>query len=329
MNRGRTAEVVGPRYLLRVITCVSARRTIVALALASMAVSIAGCSASSTDDGTESSPTDAVSSTTSAAASTAATAATAAVSPTTTSTTSSAQIPLPPIAAQADYQLGGAYTPPSGVRIVSRDSSASPVHGIYNICYINAFQAQPDATDWWRRQHPGLLLHGTDGALVIDQDWSEALLDVSTDAKRAQLAAVEYGWIDSCAAKGFQAIEADNLDSYTRSDGLLTTDENAAFATLLAARAHHDGMALAQKNTTDLLPRHSQIGFDFAVAEQCGVYGECDEYAAAYADHVLDVEYTDAGLAAACKGWSGRISIVERDLDVSTQGTDGYVYRTC
>jgi hypothetical protein len=88
-------------------------------------------------------------------------------------------------------------------------------------------------------------------------------------------------------------------------------------------------MAIAQKNTTDLLPRHSQIGFDFAVAEECGVYGECGEYAATYADHVLDVEYTDAGLAAACKGWSGRISIVERDLDVSAQGTDGYVYKTC
>jgi hypothetical protein len=316
---------------LRVITSLSARHTIVALALASMAFSIAGCASSSTDDGTDSSPTDAVSDATSAAASTAAatTGTTAAVSATTASTTSSAQIPLPPVAAQADYQLGGAYTPPSGVRIVSRDSSASPVHGIYNICYINAFQAQPDATDWWQRQHPNLLLHGTDGALVIDQNWSEALLDVSAAAKRAQLAAVEYGWIDSCAAKGFQAIEADNLDSYTRSDGLLTADENTAFATLLAARAHHDGMAIAQKNTTDLLPRHSQIGFDFAVAEECGVYGECGEYAATYADHVLDVEYTDAGLAAACKGWSGRISIVERDLDVSAQGTDGYVYKTC
>jgi hypothetical protein len=325
VNRGPTAEVVGPRYLFRVIICLSARHTIVALALASMAVSIAGCTSSSADDGTDSSPTDAVSGATSAAAVTAA----SAVSPTPASTTASARIPLPPIAAQADYQLGGAYTPPSGVRIVSRDSSASPVHGIYNICYINAFQAQPDATDWWRQQHPGLLLHGTDGALVIDQDWSEALLDVSNDAKRAELATVEYGWIDSCAGKGFQAIEADNLDSYTRSDGLLTADENAAFATLLAARAHHDGMAIAQKNSTDLLPRHGQIGFDFAVAEQCGVYGECDGYAAAYADHVLDVEYTDAGLAAACKGWSGRISIVERDLDVSAQGTDGYVYKTC
>ena len=215
------------------------------------------------------------------------------------------------------------------MRIVSRDSSAAPVHGIYNICYINAFQAQPDATDWWQQQHPSVLLHGTDGALVIDQNWSEALLDVSTDAKRALLAAVEYGWIDSCAAKGFQAIEADNLDSYTRSDGLLTADENTAFATLLAARAHHDGMAIAQKNTTDLLPRHGHIGFDFAVAEECGVYGECGEYAAAYADRVLDIEYTDAGLTAACKGWSGRISIVERDLDVSAQGTGGYVYKTC
>ena len=113
MIRGPTAEVVGPRYLLRVITSLSARHTIVALALASVAFSIAGCSSPSTDDGTEPSPTDAVSDATSAAASTAAApaGATAAVSAASASTTSSAQIPLPPVAAQADYQLGGAYTP--------------------------------------------------------------------------------------------------------------------------------------------------------------------------------------------------------------------------
>jgi hypothetical protein len=238
-------------------------------------------------------------------------------------------IPLPPLAAGFDYQLGGAYPPPAGVEIVSRDSGASPAPGVYNVCYINAFQAQPDATDWWRANHADLLLRSKDGSLVIDKNWNEALLDVSTDAKRAALARIEDGWIDACAKKGFQAVEPDNLDSYSRSDGQLTMDENVAFAGVLARRAHEDGVAIAQKNAAELLDRRRQIGFDFAVVEQCGTYDECGQYAAAYADRVLDIEYDDDGLSAACGAWRGKLSIVERDLDVSPPDSSAYVYQTC
>jgi hypothetical protein len=299
----------------------------VAIAILATACSSSG-SDPSADDSAAPDPTVTTVTTASAAPSSAAAASpsSAAASASSTPTT---RITLPPVAAKFDYQLGGAYTPPAGVKIVSRDSSASPVPGIYNVCYINAFQAQPDATDWWQSNHPDLLLRSSGGSLVIDQNWGEALLDVSTGAKQAELAQIEYGWIDSCAKKGFQAIEPDNLDSYSRSNGLLTMDENAAFATLLARHAHTDGLAIGQKNTTDLLSRHQQIGFDFAVSEQCGTYDECDQYAAAYADHVLDIEYDDDGLSSACDAWAGKISIVERDNDVSPQGDSAYVYKTC
>jgi hypothetical protein len=238
-------------------------------------------------------------------------------------------VTLPPTGAKWDYQIGGAYAPPSGVRIVSRDSSASPASGLYNICYINAFQAQPDATGWWRANHPDLLLKTASGAPVIDQNWNEQLLDVSTDAKRAAIAQVVGGWIDGCAAKGFQAVEPDNLDSYSRSQGLLTADEDVALATQLARLAHAKGLAIAQKNTTEFLPRAHQIGFDFAVTEQCGSYGECGGYASTFADHVVDVEYDDNGFTNACHGYGGKIAIVLRDLDVSPAGGSSYVYKTC
>jgi hypothetical protein len=228
-----------------------------------------------------------------------------------------------------DYQKVCAYPPPPGVGIVSRDRTAAPAPGKYSICYVNAFQAQPDAVDWWRQNHPGLLLHAADGSLVVDQGWNEPLLDVSTAAKRSQLAAIEDAWIDGCAHSGFQAVEADNLDSYSRSNGLLTLDEDAAFATVLAARAHQDGLAFGQKNTTELLGRAHGIGFDFAVAEQCGQYGECGQYADTYANHVVDVEYDDQGFTAACQGWGKRIAVVRRDQDVSAAGSSGYVYRSC
>lgn len=235
----------------------------------------------------------------------------------------------PPTGVPWDYQIGGAYPPPPGVGIVSRDRTASPAPGVYTICYVNTFQAQPDAVDWWQHNHPDLLLHAADGSLVVDQDWNEPLLDVSTAAKRAQLAAVEDAWIDGCAHSRFQAVEADNLDSYHRSNGLLTLDDDAAFATMLASRAHLDGLAFGQKNTTELLGRARQIGFDFAVAEQCGQYGECGQYAAAFANHVVDVEYDDQGFAAACQGWGKRIAVVRRDQGVSAAGSTGYVYKSC
>ncbi|MEY9855408.1 hypothetical protein ABH935_001012 [Catenulispora sp. GAS73] len=239
------------------------------------------------------------------------------------------QVVPPPIGAKFDYQLGGAYPVPAGVQVVSRDSTASPAAGVYSICYINAFQAQPGTASWWQANHPDLLLTDADGAPVIDKDWNEQLLDVSTDAKRAALAKVEYAWIDACAAKGFQATEGDNLDSYQRSNGRLDASQAVAFATLLAQHAHADGLAVGQKNTTELLDRRRQIGFDFAVAEQCGATGECDQYATAYAGRVLDIEYDDAGFAKACQGSKSGMSVVRRDRDVSPAGSPKYVYRQC
>lgn len=236
---------------------------------------------------------------------------------------------MPPSGVKWDYQIGGAYTPPAGVGIVSRDRSAAPAPGLYNICYVNAFQAQPDATDWWRANHPDLLLKTAAGAPVIDENWNEQLLDVSTDAKRAALAKIVGGWFDDCRAKGFQAVEPDNLDSYSRSQGLLTADQDAAMATELARAAHAAGLAVAQKNTTEFLPRAKTIGFDFAVTEQCGDYDECGKYAAVYGSKVVDVEYDDKGFSAACRAYAGRIAIVRRDLDVSAAGGSSYVDKSC
>lgn len=107
----------------------------------------------------------------------------------------------PPAHAGFDYQIGGAYTPPAGVEVVSRDHTAAPAPGLYNICYVNAFQAQPGELSTWRARDPGLLLRDEDGGLVVDDEWDEALLDTSTAAKREALAEVVGGWIDDCAER--------------------------------------------------------------------------------------------------------------------------------
>ncbi|MFF2846240.1 endo alpha-1,4 polygalactosaminidase [Streptomyces sp. NPDC058001] len=242
------------------------------------------------------------------------------------SASGTASVSLPPVHAGFDYQIGGAYTPPSGVKVVSRDHEASPAAGLYNICYVNAFQAQPGAEADWDAD---LLLRDAKGKVVYDGDWGEALLDLRTADKRQRVAAKVGGWIDSCAAKGFQAVEPDNYDSYDRSKGLLTKAQAKSYITLLSARAHDKGLAIAQKNAAELAGAHAQTGLDFAVAEECGTWDECDMYTAAYGDHVVVIEYTNKGLAAACSGWGDRLSVVQRDLDVSPAGSAGYVRRTC
>ncbi|MEV0254487.1 endo alpha-1,4 polygalactosaminidase [Streptomyces sp. NPDC050732] len=237
----------------------------------------------------------------------------------------------PPVDAAFDYQLGGPYAPPPKVRAVSRDRTADPVPGRYNICYVNAFQAQPgkEAARWWQREHGSLLLRDEGGRKVVDEDWQEPLLDISTEKKRAALAEIVGSWIDGCAKAGFDAVEPDNLDSYERSDGLLTTDDAAAFARLLAQRAHRQGLAIAQKNTTDLLDRRERIGFDFAVTEECARYKECQDFASAYDGKVFDIEYVTKDFDTACRTWGEKLSVTLRDRDVLAAGEDGYVYRHC
>jgi Glycoside-hydrolase family GH114 len=237
------------------------------------------------------------------------------------------RVVLPDAGAAFDYQIGAPYPPAPDVRVLSRDRSAEPAAGRYTICYVNAFQAQPDELTWWKHTHPRLLLRGDDGAPVVDRSWNEVLLDVSTPAVRAELASVVDSWVDGCARRGFQAVEPDNLDSYERSEGRLTPSGNAAFARTLVRHAHAAGLAVAQKNTAGLLPERQSIGFDFAVTEECGRYGECGRYAAAYAGRVFDVEYETRGLTAACRG--AAVSVVLRDRDVRPPGTRGHLHRTC
>lgn len=245
------------------------------------------------------------------------------------------RVRLPPAAGVFDYQLGGAYPPAAAVRIVDRDRHDSPARGRYSICYVNAFQTQPEERRWWLRRHPGLLLR-VRGRLVPDPGWpGEYLLDTGTAAKRAALARIVGGWIAGCARKGFQAVEPDNLDSWTRAGvhRALTGADNLAYARLLVRRAHALGLAVAQKNAVEVSSvGHRSVGFDFAIAEECSVYGECAGYTRVYGRHVLEVEYTDTPLAAftrACARRGGRISIIRRDRDVVPRGAAGYYYRYC
>jgi hypothetical protein len=97
---------------------------------------------------------------------------------------------------------------------------------------------------------------------------------------------------------------------------------------LLAGVAHEHGLAIAQKNSSELLDRVTQLGTDFAVAEECNRYDECGDYKAAYGDLVFVIEYRQQDFQKGCQNFP-ELSIVLRDLDVSSPGSASYVYQGC
>ena len=234
-----------------------------------------------------------------------------------------AAVPAYPANGTFDYQIGGAYTPAPGVTIVDRDRTSTPVAGKYNVCYVNAFQSQPGESAAWG----SLLLRTSSGSLVEDPGWPGEYV---VDTRQASAVAAFVGsWVRGCAAKGFQAVELDNLDSDTRSGGLLTPANNLDVFRRLVSIGHAAGVAVAQKNTVDLSAQAKAAGADFAVAEDCQVYAECGGYAAVYGTSWVEIEYTSSAYSAACAARGATTSVILRDLQVVPAGSSGYVYSSC
>lgn len=229
----------------------------------------------------------------------------------------------PPHGAVLDYQIGGSHEHPelaAQLGVVVRDRAEAPLPGAYNVCYVNAFQTQPEEHRWWQRPVRRDLVLRVDGTPVVDDGWGEWLLDIRTAVKRERLARIVGRWAADCVAAGYDALEPDNLDSFLRGDGRLRPRHARKYARLLADRAHGLGLAVAQKNWAELGERGPRLGFDFAVAEECGQWRECGSYARAYDDRVLVVEYRRRGLERACGRWAGRLSVVLRDRAVTSGG---------
>lgn len=239
---------------------------------------------------------------------------------------------LPPTLAQWDYQLGGSYPPPAGTRVLIRDRSDAPDRSVdYNACYINGFQTQPDERSFWEDgSRQDLLLRDASGNPVGDPQWQgEYILDIRTAAKRRRLAAIVGQWIDGCAAKGFDAVDIDNLDTYARFPAYINQSAAKSYMTLLAAIAHARGLAISHKNAPALLAGLLKAGItDFVVNESCNEFDECQLFLK-YGKPVLNVEYKEGSFSTGCAKYKTRMAIVRRDQNLQPVGSSGYVYKTC
>lgn len=225
-----------------------------------------------------------------------------------------------PTGTDVDYQLGGSADVPDHVGIVVRDRTARPLAGKYNVCYVNGFQTQPGQRAFWRRHWRLVLQDG--GKPVTDEAWGEWLLDVRTPAKRKALARIVGGWAQGCADDGFDAVEYDNLDSFTRSHHLVSRRQAIAYAALLVDAAHDAGLEAGQKNLAGF--DGTTIGYDFAVAEECGRYRECSAYTEVYGDRVLSIEYRRRDFRWTCRHFGDALAVELRDRDLTPEGVHAW-----
>lgn len=157
------------------------------------------------------------------------------------------------------------------------------------VCYLDAGSWEdfrPDAADFPKG--------------IIGKDYEGWPGEKWLDIRRIDLlASILRARMDLCQAKGFDAVEPDNLDGYQNETGFpLTAGDQLEFNRWMAKEAHARGLAIALKNDADqasvLLP-----DFDFALTEDCFDQGWCELMLPflQQGKPVLDAEYTDTGIA--------------------------------
>jgi hypothetical protein len=173
------------------------------------------------------------------------------------------------------------------------DTPASVVDALHAqgrkvVCYISVGSWEnwrPDAN-----QFPPQVI-GADYAGWPGEKWLDIRrLDLLAPILRARF--------DQCRAKGFDALEPDNIDGYTNHTGFpLTAQDQLNYNVWLANEAHARGLSIGLKNDADqaaeLLPY-----FDWALTEDCFDQGWCDQVTPFIASGkaVFAAEYTDTGL---------------------------------
>lgn len=153
------------------------------------------------------------------------------------------------------------------------------------ICYISVGSWEDWRPD--KDQFPAEIL-GKD----YDGWKGERWLDIRQIDK---LAPILLARLDLCQAKGFDALEPDNMEIYTNDTGFpLTYADQLKFALWLADEAHKRGLAIGQKNAADQVKELVNI-YDFAITEDYFYYNETDKmlpYIEA-GKPVFAAEYTD------------------------------------
>jgi hypothetical protein len=195
------------------------------------------------------------------------------------------------------WQLTGAINTSYNVTVYDLDLFETPVETIQSLhgagrkvlCYFSA-----GSSENWRSDYSRFLV--ADKGNKVDGWAGERWLDTRSENVRAIMRAR----LDMAVNKACDGVEPDNVDAYANLPGFpLTVDTQLEYDRFLAQEAHARHLAVALKNTGDLL---GELGtdFDLAVNEQCHQYDECGAYQTFIASGkpVFNAEYADRYLGA-------------------------------
>ena len=121
----------------------------------------------------------------------------------------------------------------------------------------------------------------------------------------ALLAPILRARFDLCKARGFDAVEPDNMEIHSNGSGFpITYEDQLKYALWLADEAHQRGLAIGIKNAADQV-KDLVDHFDFAITEDYFFYGMQEKMLPCIeaGKPVFAAEYDDTGVdfAAACK----------------------------
>ena len=172
----------------------------------------------------------------------------------------------------------------NGIDVVSELHEA----GKKVICYISAGsweEWRPDAGDF-PASVVGNAYDGWEG---------ERWLDIR---KIDELAPIMEARLDLCQARGFDAVEPDNIDGYTNETGFpITYEDQLEYNIWLAGEAHERGLSIGLKNDS-VQALELVVHFDWAITEDCFAEGWCEEMSVfiSAGKAVFAAEYTDTGI---------------------------------
>ena len=207
-------------------------------------------------------------------------------------------------------------TVPARVGIVVRDRKARPAPDRYNVCYVNGFQTQPDERRLWKR-HPRLILR-KNGRRVVDSAWGEWLLDIRTSRKRQRLLAIMRPWVR--AVRRVVSTPSSSTTSTPSRAAVRCSPESRALPTPGCSSGPRTARGSRPVRRTWPGFDGRRVGYDFAVAEECGRYRECASYVAHYGRRVLSIEYRRADFTWTCDRFGDRVAVVLRDRSLSPRG---------
>jgi hypothetical protein len=222
----------------------------------------------------------------------------------------------PSVGTKWQWQLSGSVDQSVNVPVYDIDlfdNSSSVVtslhaQGRHVICYVDV-----GTYENWRSDAGSFPA----GVLGNSNGWpGEKWLDVRQISTLQPIMAARF---DQCKAKGFDAVEPDNIDGYSNSTGFsISASNQLTYNRMIAGLAHARGMSIALKNDVDQIDS-LEPDFDFAVNEQCFEYSECDGYSRFINNSkaVLEVEYNLNTSDFCSQANAMGISAMKKDLNLT------------